>query len=323
MKRLSLSHLIIICLVYLTSSNVALAADKASEAKVSGFAGAEYWRVIKDGNEGTSQVKGIEAGVLINVEGEYWRHLRNKWVSPYGAYALLGVLCTLLIFYLIVGQKKLDHPRTNKKIKRWSQLDRANHWTVAILFITLALTGLSLLYGKFFLKGLLGDSTWGNYIALCKILHNYLGSLFMLALLIMIVRWLKHNFFNATDLRWFIKGGGIFGNAHPSAGFLNGGEKVWFWLLTFGGVTISISGLILDFPLFGQTREIMQWSNIIHAVSSLILIAASFGHIYIGTAGTEGALEGMTTGYVDESWAKQHHDLWYEEKKIKSTNELM
>ena len=114
MKRLSLSHLIIICLVYLTSSNVALATDKASEAKVSGFAGAEYWRVIKDGNEGTSQVKGIEAGVLINVEGEYWRHLRNKWVSPYGAYALLGVLCTLLIFYLIVGQKKLDHPRTNK-----------------------------------------------------------------------------------------------------------------------------------------------------------------------------------------------------------------
>jgi hypothetical protein len=23
----------------------------------------------------------------------------------------------------------------------------------------------------------------------------------------------------------------------------------------------------------------------------------------------------MTTGYVDENWAKQHHDLWYAEVK--------
>jgi formate dehydrogenase subunit gamma len=39
----------------------------------------------------------------------------------------------------------------------------------------------------------------------------------------------------------------------------------------------------------------------------------SLGHIYIGTIGTEGALEGMVTGEVDVTWAKQHHDLWYEE----------
>jgi formate dehydrogenase subunit gamma len=42
-------------------------------------------------------------------------------------------------------------------------------------------------------------------------------------------------------------------------------------------------------------------------------MAFSIGHIYIGTAGTEGALEGMTTGTVDKAWAKQHHDLWLEE----------
>ncbi|CSC36195.1 formate dehydrogenase%2C cytochrome B556 subunit [Vibrio cholerae] len=29
----------------------------------------------------------------------------------------------------------------------------------------------------------------------------------------------------------------------------------------------------------------------------------------------EGALEGMVTGKVDETWAKEHHDLWYEEVK--------
>ncbi|MDZ7810724.1 MAG: hypothetical protein U5L11_12275 [Arhodomonas sp.] len=40
-----------------------------------------------------------------------------------------------------------------------------------------------------------------------------------------------------------------------------------------------------------------------------------FGHAYIGTVGTEGALEGMTTGYVSREWAKQHHDRWYEQVK--------
>jgi formate dehydrogenase subunit gamma len=44
-------------------------------------------------------------------------------------------------------------------------------------------------------------------------------------------------------------------------------------------------------------------------------MAFTLGHIYIATLGTEGALEGMVSGDVDESWAKQHHDLWFEEVK--------
>ena len=105
------------------------------------------------------------------------------------------------------------------------------------------------------------------------------------------------------------------GDKHPDAGFANGGEKAWFWLLATAGMVVFVSGLVLDFPNFDQSRDTMQWANIIHAVGALALTAVSFGHIYIGTLGTEGALEGMTTGYVDESWAKQHHNLWYEEVK--------
>ena len=39
------------------------------------------------------------------------------------------------------------------------------------------------------------------------------------------------------------------------------------------------------------------------------------GHIYMGTLGTEGAYEGMKTGYVDEAWAKEHHALWLDDIK--------
>jgi formate dehydrogenase subunit gamma len=52
---------------------------------------------------------------------------------------------------------------------------------------------------------------------------------------------------------------------------------------------------------------------VLHLATALVLIAFSFGHIYIGTIGTEGALEGMTTGQVDVAWAEQHHDLWLKE----------
>jgi formate dehydrogenase subunit gamma len=40
-----------------------------------------------------------------------------------------------------------------------------------------------------------------------------------------------------------------------------------------------------------------------------------FAHIYLGTLGSECALEGMVSGEVDEGWAKQHHSVWLEEVK--------
>jgi formate dehydrogenase subunit gamma len=316
MLRIKMPPLLVL-LITLLFSTMANAAP--SDAKVAGFAGADYWQVVKQGDQGSTQAQGEEAGQLINVAGEEWRHWRNQWVTPAGAIAIGGTLAILVIFYLLVGQKKLDAPRSGQVIERWKRLDRANHWTVAILFIILAVSGLSLLYGKFFLRDLLGDSLWANYIMFCKLAHNYLGPLFVLGLLFMILRWMKHNFFNRTDLLWFLKGGGIIGNAHPSAGYMNGGEKVWFWLLTIVGLLVCISGLVMDFQNFGQVRETMQVANLVHSIGSLLLIAASFGHIYIGTLGTEGALEGMKTGYVDETWAKQHHDLWYEEVKQKKS----
>ena len=31
------------------------------------------------------------------------------------------------------------------------------------------------------------------------------------------------------------------------------------------------------------------------------------------TLGMEGAYQGMRHGYVDDTWAREHHDLWYEQ----------
>jgi formate dehydrogenase subunit gamma len=50
-------------------------------------------------------------------------------------------------------------------------------------------------------------------------------------------------------------------------------------------------------------------------VSALLVIAASFGHIYLGTLGVEGAYRAMRDGVVDETWAKEHHEYWYNDVK--------
>ncbi len=277
----------------------------------------DTWRQVRSGEIGPNfrDSRADSTYNLINASGESWRQLRNRWVSPFGLIAIGGMIAVIAIFYVIVGRKDLSEPRTGRKLLRWPLVVRSIHWTVASLFIVLALSGLNLLYGKFVFRPLFGDAVWGAMISASKIAHNYLGPLFGILLVVLLARVLKHNWPKRHDLAWFKQGGGLVGKGHPDAGFANGGEKLWFWLLATAGLVVVASGLVLDFPNVGQSRDTMQWANIIHAVGALGLTAVALGHIYIGTIGSEGSLEAMTTGYVDETWAKDHHNLWYEEVK--------
>ena len=133
---------------------------------------------------------------------------------------------------------------------------------------------------------------------------------------VMIVTYVKDNLWRAGDFGWLAKAGGLFSGEHVRAGRYNAGEKVWFWFgVLLLGLVSSVSGLVLDFPNFDQARSVMQWANVVHTISALLFITMALGHIYIGTIGTEGAYESMRLGLVDEMWAKEHHEIWYEEVK--------
>ncbi|HDX8615858.1 formate dehydrogenase subunit gamma [Aeromonas dhakensis] len=283
-----------------------------------GFAGADYWRAVKDGQEGVTTSRSPEHGVLISVPGQLWFEVKTKWVSPLGAIAIFGSLAMCGLMYWVVGPTKLSKPRTGRKLKRWSRLDRALHWTTAGMFLTLSGSGLAIIYGKHFIKPVVSMGVWENWIWFAKVFHNYVGPLFFLCLLGVLIKWFRHNIVNMVDVQWFMKAGGMLGphkGSHPSAGFSNGGEKAIFWLLIwFGGIVVA-TGLFLDFPIFGQLRRQMEWASFIHIVGALILICGFIFHIYMGLFQLEGALEGMVTGEVDETWAREHHDLWYEEVK--------
>ena len=115
------------------------------------------------------------------------------------------------------------------------------------------------------------------------------------------------------DVRWFANIVGYFkGHEHPSGRF-NAGEKLVFWLvLVVFSVTLIVTGLILVFPNFDQTRSTMQITNVVHMIAAYLAIALACVHIYLGTIGMEGAYRAMRYGYVDECWAEHHHLRWYE-----------
>ncbi len=274
---------------------------------------ANYWRSVRQGMSGYTAVSGAEANVLIQNGGQNWRNLRNGPISRYGGWLLAATVLMLGVFFMLFGTNKIEGGRMGVTVERWPMLDRVVHWYVAILFIVLALTGLSLFYGRTVLIPVLGKDVFATYASFARTIHNYIGPCFIAGLILMMLIWVRHNIFNRVDMRWLAQAGGLTGHAHPHAGRFNAGEKIWFWVVVLIGLAVSAAGLVMDFPNYGQTRETMQWANIIHVSLSMVLIAGALAHIYIGTLGTEGAMEGMKAGRVDVQWAKQHHDLWYDE----------
>ncbi|MCW8935860.1 MAG: formate dehydrogenase subunit gamma [Gammaproteobacteria bacterium] len=289
--------------------------SKANKPVALQHPGINLWNDVRQRNEvtqGSSQVKGVDSGILINKTGEDWRRFRMEMLMPYGAYFMAAIVTAIVLFFLLRGKLRLPGGRSGELVCRFTLNQRTAHWFAVGIFWLLGITGLILLYGRFVLIPLLGADGFSITASACKEMHNLIGPLFLLAVLALLVLYIKDNFFNRDDITWITKGGGMFGG-HVSAARFNAGEKTWFWLVMIFGFLLCITGLILDFSVFGQGREIMALSHVIHGISALILITVSFGHIYLGTIGVEGTLEGMTTGYVDANWAKSHHDLWYEE----------
>jgi len=271
----------------------------------------DYWRALRHGRSGIS-TSGPGGGLLIQSQGEDWRLIRKQYIIKYSGSVLIGVLALLVLFYFIRGRIRLKGGRSGKTISRFSLSHRTAHWFMASVFILLAVSGLIILLGRTVLAPLIGKTAHSIIASAAMQGHNLFGPLFIIALVWLYYMFVPGNFFKMVDLKWLLKGGGLIGG-HASAGHYNFGEKVWFWAVAFGGLLISITGIILEFPWLAANLQLLQVSTIVHAVVAIGLIAFALGHIYIGTLGMEGALDSMTTGDVDINWAIEHHDLWYEE----------
>ena len=282
---------------------------------------ANYWRAVRGGNEGYTAVAGAEAGVLMQEGGQNWRQLRNGPIATIGGWGLFIIVLAIALFFGLKGPVPLDDGRSGRTVARWSAANRALHWYTAILFIILAISGLSMLFGRAVLIPLLGPEGFAAWADISKGLHNYLGPAFSIGVLLILIFWARYNLPAKGDWNWLSQGGGLLGKGkHPPAGRINAGEKLFtYGIMLTVGVAVVVTGFILDFPNYGQTRELMQIASIIHAITAIIWIAFILGHIYLGSVGVEGALDGMSSGRVDENWAKQHHSVWYDEARQEGT----
>ena len=272
----------------------------------------ELWRLVRDGVPGYTSVSSEGHSILIQTDGEIWREFRNVLlisITPW----LMGIFIAVIgVFHLITGGEKLIEPRSGIMIKRYNLGERLLHWYTAVLFILLAITGLSILLGRVALIPLTGHAFVSSFLSIAKIVHNWCGPLFLVGVFLMLIIWFRDNFFHKCDFIWFKQMGGMFSkSSHPHSEKVNAGEKSWFWLIVLFGAAVGVTGVILDFPIWGQSRNIMQLSLVIHAVVAVLFVTFSFVHIYMGTVGSEGALDGMVHGEVDAVWAKRHCDLWY------------
>jgi formate dehydrogenase subunit gamma len=293
---------------------------------------APMWRQVGAGVTGYSSLpksEAPEAGNLIQLfvqypgskvtnAGEAWRQVRNNWIIPYGGALLLIVLGAVALFYWSKGMVAQHGADTGRKIERFTPLERSAHWANAIAFVSLAVSGVVMAFGKFFILPVIGSTLFGWLSYALKNLHNFAGPLFAVSLVIVFFTFLKDNLPRKEDWTWIVKGGGLLSGQEVASHRFNAGEKVVFWGgVMFLGLIIVGSGLVLDklVPGLIYERSTMQISHMIHAVAALLMMVMFIGHIYMGTIGMQGAYKAMRTGYVDETWAKEHHELWFDDVK--------
>lgn len=304
----------------------------AERAKVQPGNNAPMWRDVGKGVTGYSSLplsEAPEAGNLIQPfvqypgsrltnAGEAWRQVRNNWIIPYGGALLLIVVGAIALFYKSKGSIKQHGTDTGRKIERFTPFERSAHWANAIAFSILAISGLVMAFGKFFLHPVIGGTLFGWLTYVLKNLHNFAGPVFAVSLVVVIVTFVRDNLPAKEDITWLLKGGGLFSGEEVPSHRFNAGEKLMFWGGVFLlGLIVVGSGLMLDklIPGLVYERGTMQISHMVHAVATLLMMVMFMGHIYLGTIGMDGAYKAMKTGQVDETWAKEHHQLWHDDIK--------
>lgn len=300
--------------------------SNAQRAKSQPGNNAPMWRAVKE-TGGTSTLPGVEKGVLIQPfvqypgsrwtnAGEAWRQVRNHWLIPYGGSLVFITLLAIALFHWRRGPLGHSPNSGHGPIERFTPFERAAHWTNAIAFVVLAVSGLVMAFGKFILLPVIGSALFGWLTYALKTAHNIVGPLFAVSLAFVVLTFIRDNLPSRDDIRWLARAGGLFGGEEPPSHRFNAGEKIIFWagVLLLGSIVIA-SGLVMDklLPGLDYLRGDMQVAHMIHASAAVLMIAMFCGHIYIGTIGMRGAYRAMRDGQVDEGWAQEHHELWYQD----------
>jgi formate dehydrogenase subunit gamma len=202
------------------------------------------------------------------------------------------------------------------RVRRYSGSARINHWIVAISFVLLMLSGLSLFHPTFFpLSALFGG------LQVAREVHPWLGLLLAVGFLGLFIRFFPQNLPERTDWVWLARLRHVLtANDHylPEVGKYNAGQKFVFWSQFVLIATLLVTGIGLwDQGLayvesalgFKATIEQQRWAALIHSIAAVLAIAIWIIHVY-AAIWVRGTISAMTRGTVTGGWGWRHHRKW-------------
>lgn len=198
-------------------------------------------------------------------------------------------------------------------VQRFTFFERVVHWGVGLSFVFLLLTGLAFSHPRlFWITTVLGGGPTA------RILHPWVGVLFAVSAVAMFVLWVRDMRIEAEDRAWLgaVRHYVVHDKAKvPPAGKYNGGQKVFFWMMSalaalylLTGVPLWLPAGVLGLgPFYGGVVNAMRLIHYLATVAGGLLLIV---HVYLGTLAYPGTLGAMLHGSVTTSWAKLHHPLW-------------
>lgn len=202
------------------------------------------------------------------------------------------------------------------RVRRYSGTARINHWIVAVTFVLLLLSGLSLFHPSlYWLSALFGGGTTVRW------LHPWLGLVLAVAFLGLFIRFFTQNLPESTDFVWLARIRHVLtanDNYLPEIGKYNAGQKFVFWsqfvlvgtlLVTGIGLWEAGLGWFENALGFTVTIEQKRWAALIHATAAVLAIVIWIVHVY-AAIWVRGTIGGMTRGFVTGGWGWRHHRKW-------------
>jgi formate dehydrogenase subunit gamma len=195
-------------------------------------------------------------------------------------------------------------------LERYTHAERLTHWAVAICYVALFLSGLSLFHPYFyFLSALFGGGP------LMRVIHPFLGVAFAILFYAYSLPLWNDNRILPSDRAWLR---GMFrymnrtGEDVPVEGKFNAGQKAMYWSMIVVIGALLMTGLLMWRPWIAPVvaSPAKRVAGLVHAVMAFIMFVGIGIHVY-AAIWTKGSIRAMTRGTVSRKWARFHHPGWY------------
>ena len=194
-------------------------------------------------------------------------------------------------------------------IMRHPVRERLNHWTTAIAFLFLFVSGLAMFHPFFF---------WASFLfgggQLMRALHPLAGVVMAVSFYSYAAQVWRDNRWLPADTQWMTRMWYFMRmEYHPTdTGKYNAGQKLMFWSMVPLIAVLLCTGVLLWQPYFAPYAApgLRRLAGLVHATCAFIMFIGIGVHWY-AAYWTKGSVRSMVRGTVSQAWARYHHPAWY------------